>query len=36
VMSLFGNFARRQVGEKEELINLAKLMEKFFKEIEEN
>jgi hypothetical protein len=36
VMSLFGNFARRQMGEKEELINLAKLMEKFFQEMEEN
>jgi len=36
VMSLFGNFARRQMGEKKELINLAKLMEKFFQEMEEN
>ena len=36
VMSLFGNFARRQVGEKEDLKNLAKLMEKFFQEMEEN
>jgi uncharacterized protein YjcR len=34
VMSLFGDFARRQVGEKEELQLLAKLMEKFFEEME--
>jgi hypothetical protein len=34
VMSLFGNFARRQMGEKEELQLLAKLMEKFFEEME--
>ena len=34
VMSLFGDFARRQVGEKEDLQLLAKLMEKFFEEME--
>jgi hypothetical protein len=34
VMSLFGNFARRQVEEKEELKLLTKLMEKFFEEME--
>jgi hypothetical protein len=34
VMSLFGNFVRRQVGEKEELQLLAQLMEKFFEEME--
>jgi hypothetical protein len=36
VMSLFGNFARRQLGEKEELQPLIKLMEKFFQEMEGN
>ena len=34
VMSLFGKFARQQVGEKEELRILVKLMEKFFEEME--
>jgi hypothetical protein len=34
VMSLFGNFARRQVEEKEELQLLVTLMEKFFEEME--
>lgn len=34
VMSLFGNFARRQVGEKQNLKTLADLMEKFFREME--
>lgn len=34
VMGLFGNFARRQVGQKEELRMLAELMEKFFQEVE--
>lgn len=34
VMSLFGNFVRRQVGEKQELHFLTKLMEKFFVEME--
>jgi hypothetical protein len=34
VMSLFGDFARRQVGEKQELQVLVKLMEKFFEEME--
>jgi hypothetical protein len=36
VMSLFGNFARRQVEEKEELQLLVTLMEKFFEEMEGN
>ena len=36
VMSLFGKFARRQLEEKEELQLLAKLMEKFFEEMEED
>ncbi len=35
VMSRFGDFARRQVGEKKELQLLARLMEKFFEEMEE-
>lgn len=34
VMGLFGNFARRQLCEKEELELLTKLMEKFFEEME--
>lgn len=34
VMSKFGEFARRQVGEKKELQVLARLMEKFFQETE--
>lgn len=34
VMSQFGEFARRQVGEKKELKLLAQLMEKFFQERE--
>jgi hypothetical protein len=34
VMSLFGNFIRRQACEREELELLAKLMERFFEEIE--
>lgn len=34
VMSLFGNFARRQVEEKEELQLLVTLMKKFFEEME--
>jgi hypothetical protein len=34
VMSLFGNFARRQVEEQEELQLLVKLMKEFFEEIE--
>jgi hypothetical protein len=34
VMSLFGNFARRQVEEKEELHLLVTLMKKFFEEME--
>jgi len=34
VMSLFGNFARRQVDEKEELQLLVILMKKFFEEME--
>jgi hypothetical protein len=34
VMSLFGNFVRRQVEEKEELKLLTKLMERFFEEME--
>jgi hypothetical protein len=34
VMSLFGNFARRQVEEKEELQYLVTLMKKFFEEME--
>jgi hypothetical protein len=33
-MSLFGNFARRQMGKKKDLELLAKLMEKFFEEME--
>jgi len=33
-MSLFGNFARRQMREKKDLELLAKLMEKFFAEME--
>jgi len=35
VMGRFGDFARRQVGEKKELQMLARLMEKFFEEMEE-
>jgi hypothetical protein len=35
-MSLFGNFARRQMREKKDLELLAKLMEKFFAEMEGN
>lgn len=36
VMSQFGNFVRRQVGEKRDLQLLARLMEKFFEEMEEH
>ena len=35
VMGRFGDFARRQVGEKRELQGLARLMEKFFRAVEE-
>lgn len=35
VMGRFGDFARRQVGDKKELEMLARLMEKFFEEMEE-
>ncbi len=34
VMGLFGDFVRRQVKEREELRRLAKLIEKFFEEME--